>query len=394
MQTGFREKRGPIVAVVSPGLLPIPPVVGGSVETVMQKMAEVTGQTFDVSIYGPQHRTLLPEEKINNISYYRFPSADYPRYFELVRKHVKTQRYNIIQVENRPLFVPKTKAANPQSKMICSLHSLIHIEPRLISPSRAQSIFLQCDKVLVYSKFMQGQLAQMHPQAAHKLHFIHLATEPERFQPRWKPAAQAQIKRIKKALEIPQDSKVVLYAGRIIPKKGVHILIKAMEEVLQEQPDCYLVVVGSSWFGNKGITPYTRELHQQSQKIASRIRFTNYVQPKELPHYFGMADIFVCPSQWDEPFGLVNVEAMASGVPVIASARGGIPEIITDEVDGFLVKSEGSARDFAGLILKLLNDPALAVNMGINGRQKVERYFNWDRAGHQLVELYQELLND
>lgn len=392
MQESSEQRRESRVAIVSPGLLPVPPVIGGSVETVMQKMAEVTAKRFDISIYSPQNRKLPQEEKSNNISYYRFSSVDYPEYFKLVRRHVNTQKYRIIQVENRPLFIPKTKAVNLQSKFICSLHSLIHIEPRLISPEMTQSILFQCDKVLVYSKFMQDRLAKMYPQAAGKFHFIHLATEHNRFKPRWEPKSIAKTKQIKRALEIPEYGKVLIFAGRVIPKKGVHILIQAMKELLQRKPDCYLVIIGSSWFGNKKTTPYTRELHQQSQSIAPRIRFTNYISPKELPHFFAMADVFICPSQWDEPFGLVNVEAMASGVPVVASARGGIPEIITDGADGFLVKNEDSAQSFIGPILRLLNDPVLARNMGINGREKVERYFNWNRAGSEMVKLYEELL--
>ncbi|MHB9093771.1 MAG: glycosyltransferase family 4 protein [Eubacteriales bacterium] len=380
------------VAVVSPGLLPIPPVIGGSVETVIQKMVEEIKSKFTVSIYGPTHPILPTREQIGNLSYYRFPTTDYSGYFKMVRAHINNRNYGVIQVENRPLFIPKTKAANPGSKFICSLHSLIHIDPKLIGPSLTLTIFRQCDRVLVYSKFMRDRLIKQFPSAADRFHFIHLATEPGRFKPRWEVSVKKKTDLFKKRLGIPENDKVILFAGRVIPKKGVHILLEAMEHLLMEYPQCCLVIVGSGWFGSTRPSPYIRELHQRAVKIAKNIRFTNYVRSADLPIYFAMADAFVCPSQWDEPFGLVNVEAMASGVPVVASARGGIPEIVTDGVNGFLVQDEGSPEAFVRALLKLLKNPGLAKSFGISGRKTVEEYFNWQRAGQELSNMYETLL--
>ena len=381
------------VAVVSPGLLPIPPIIGGSVETVIQKMAEVTGTQFNIDIYGPAHASLPVQQVINNINYYRFPVNDYPKYFQMVRTCLNSKRYHIMQVENRPLFIPKTKAASPNSRFVCSLHSLIHIDEKLIRPGMTLKIFRQCDKVLVYSKFMSRKLAGMFPQVSDKFHYIHLATEPERFRPCWDPSVKRHVKVLKQKHGIPENRKIVLFAGRVIEKKGVHILLTAMEQVLREYPDCCLVILGSGWYGSKRISPYITRLRQQARKIADKIYFTNYIQPGEVPGYFAMADIFVCPSQWDEPFGLVNVEAMASGIPVVASARGGIPEIVTNGVNGFLVNNENNPQSFVGPILTILKNPELARSLGQNGRKTVEKYFNWPRAGRELINFYEGLLS-
>lgn len=381
------------VAVVSPGLLPIPPVLGGSVETVMQKMAEVAGTQFDIDIFGPTHSSLPVRQRIGNLNYYRFPANEYPKYFHMVRTCLNSKRYDIIQVENRPLFIPKAKRANPNSRFVCSLHSLIHTNEKLVRPEMTLKIFRQCDKILVYSKFMSRKIAGMFPQIADKLHYIHLATEPERFKPCWDPLMREKARNLKKKMGIPADRKIVLFAGRVIPKKGVHILLRAMEQVLRRYPECCFVILGSGWYGSKRTSPYITELRQQAGKIAGKTYFTNYVLPHEVPGYFAMADVFVCPSQWDEPFGLVNVEAMASGIPVVASSRGGIPEIVTNGVNGFLVNNENKPQSFVRHILTILKNPELARSLGQNGRKTVEKYFNWPRAGRELINLYEELLS-
>lgn len=381
------------VSIVSPGLLPVPPILGGSVETVIHKMAQVTSKSFNIDIYGPSHRLLPILDNSQNPAHYRFPAKISKEYFQSVRSEISKKPYSIIQVENRPLFIPKTKPLVPGSKFICSLHSLIHIEEKLIRHHFTQKIFNQCDKVLIYSQFIRDRLIEMFPIVADKFHFIHLGTEPSRFVPRWRPEVQGKLVSLKRKYNIPENHKIIMFAGRVIPKKGVHVLLKAMKQVMSEYPNCCLVIVGSSWFGNWQISPYIEELYKLADPLKHKIRFTNYVSPQVLPYYFALADVFVCPSQWDEPFGLVNVEAMASGVPVVASKRGGIPEIITDGDNGFLISNESNPSSFAKAILRLLNEPDMARTFGVNGRLAVEKYFNWQRAGKQLVNLYEDLLN-
>ena len=380
------------VALVSPGLLPVPPVLGGSVETVMQRMAEVTKRKYHIDIYGPDHPSLPAVEKGDRIDYYRYPTGDYRQYFNLVRAHVHRKNYPLIQVENRPLFILRTKLSNPKTRFICSLHSLDHIAEKLIKPAKTLEIFRKSDRVLVYSKFMQERLRLMFPEVADRVCFIHLGTELEKFRPRWDPAIKEELAALRSRLNIPEDYRVVFFAGRVIPKKGAHVLIAALEQVIRAYPHCCLVVAGSGWFGSKRGSPYINRLHRQAEQLAGHIRFTNYVHPAEMPLYFALADVFVCPSQWDEPFGLVNTEAMAAGTPVVASARGGIPEIVEDGVNGFLVADETDPQAFVKPLLQLLNNPDLAKAFGARGRQKVEEYFNWERAGRELTQLYDHLL--
>lgn len=378
------------VAVVSPGLLPIPPVIGGSVETVIQKMAETVSSRFKTDIYGPAHPGLSEEETCGNLRYYRFPAG--PCYFRNIRFHIRAKQYPVIQVENRPLFISRTIAGTPRSKYVCSLHTLAPIDDKLISPDKISDLLYRCASVLVYSRFMRDKLAGLFPHISDKLVYIHLGADPDMFRPRQDPLIRSGVTALKKKLQIPANHKVIVFTGRVIPQKGVHILVQAMPEVLKEFPDCCLVVVGSGWFGDKKPYPYIKSLHQQALGIARNIRFTNFVEPETLPYYFALADVFVCPSQWDEPFGLVNAEAMAAGVPVVASYRGGIPEIVDHGANGFLVRNDIDPFSFVKPVVKLLRNPELAGRLGANGRAAVEKYFNWERAGNELLKLYEELL--
>ncbi len=378
------------VAIISPGLLPVPPVLGGSVETVIQQMADNTSAEIDIDIFSRTHRSQPLQENLGRLRYHRFPSG--PEYFRQIRARVIAAKYPVIQVENRPLFIPKTKAGSPKSKFICSLHSLIHIDPQLIRPGGVLKIFQQCEKILVYSAFMKNRLKEMFPITADRVSSVHLGTDPSQFRPRWEAGISKKVQKLKNTLKIPEDYKVVLIAGRLIPQKGPDVLIRSMEHILKEYPRCCLVVVGGSWYANRKASPYIKELRRIAGAISGNIRFTNYVSQAELPLCFAMADVFVCPSQWDEPFGLVNVEAMASGVPVVASGRGGIPEIVKDGETGYLVPNEKEPASYIEPVVNLLKNDRLAQNFGINGRQAVESYFNWQRAGSELSRLYKAIL--
>lgn len=380
------------IAVISPGLLPIPPILGGSVETVIQEMANETKKKFKIDIYGPVHSSQPQYDNRNGISYYRLSSKPYTDYFKRVREEIGSKNYSIIQVENRPLFVSRTKENHPNSKFILSLHSLDHINAKLISPTRVESVFSQCSKILVYSKFMADTLSAKFPIYADKFTFIHLGVKADLFRPRWEPEVKHKSLQLKKQLGIPADDKVLLFAGRLIPKKGAHQIIAAMKQILAQYPQTTLVIVGGSWYNNHQPTEYVTKLKQQALKYGSKVRFTNYVSSNEMPLLFAMSDIFLCPSLWDEPFGLVNVEAMASGLPVVASARGGIPEIVMDGMTGYLVKKETDPRSFLIPILSLLHNPCTAGAFGRNGRKLAEEYFNWPRAGEELIKLYEGLI--
>lgn len=105
--------------------------------------------------------------------------------------------------------------------------------------------------------------------------------------------------------------------------KGVHHILKAMPRITDKVPDALLVVVGAAFYGSNRTTPYVRKLHRLGKTMGETVRFVPYVPHDRIQDWFGIADVVLVPSDNREAFGLVNVEAMSCGVPVIATRAGG-----------------------------------------------------------------------
>jgi len=179
---------------------------------------------------------------------------------------------------------------------------------------------------------------------------------------------------------------VVLYVGRLVPIKGVHILIEAMRILHEGKIQVICKLIGSSHAGGRRnkTTTYIKSLRQH---CPPNVRFEGFRAGTDIGHEYRSADILCCPSIWQEPFGNVNIEAMASGVPVVATRVGGIPEIAAE--GGVLMVEPDSAVDLAGALRKLIVDKELRAKIGAEGLASFRRRFTWGaivRQHRQLVE--------
>lgn len=173
------------------------------------------------------------------------------------------------------------------------------------------------------------------------------------------------------------DGQTVLFAGRLLAHKGAAYLIRAFESV---SPPARLVISGSG--------PELPRLRLLAGRLGleSRVEFKGDLpRAKDL---YPTASVVVMPSIWAEPFGLVGPEAMAHGIPVVASRVGGIPEWLVDGKTGFLVEPK-DVGDLAARINTLLANPALADRLGRNGHEEATRRFTMKR----YVDSFTELLN-
>ncbi len=172
------------------------------------------------------------------------------------------------------------------------------------------------------------------------------------------------------AADAPAATPVVLYAGTLIPRKGVHHLLHAFGSIAVEFPDAVLVLAGAP-----GDATYTRRLVTGAERgLPGRIRVLGQVEPAVLAAWMRRARVLVLPSL-SEGLGRVVIEAMATGTPVIGSRVGGIPDLVTDGVTGFLVPP-GDETALAGRLRHLLADADLARAMGERARAFVEPRFS------------------
>ena len=180
---------------------------------------------------------------------------------------------------------------------------------------------------------------------------------------------------------IPADRLVVTQVSWLIPEKGVDDLLAAARGVVAAEPRAHFVLVGDG--------AHRSELEQRARElgIEDHVTFTGVVQDPLADGLFAASDVVCQMSRWEEVFGYVNAEAMASGKPLVGTRVGGIPEIIEHGKTGYLV----DRRDTAAMthrILELVRDPDLRRRMGAAGRERVVEKFNHKKNVAQLVKLY------
>jgi glycosyltransferase involved in cell wall biosynthesis len=182
---------------------------------------------------------------------------------------------------------------------------------------------------------------------------------------------------------MPADLAVGIF-GRVTHWKGQKEFLRAMMRVLPQFPGLRVYIVGDASDSDPRYFEECREI-AQSSRFASQIEFTGVVT--DVATYYRKCTVVVHASIEPEPFGMVVIEAMAEARPVVASALGAPPEIIQDGIEGYLVDPK-DADAVASRILRLLSDPALAMNMGLQGHKKVIAYYDPSVAARRFEQLY------
>ena len=186
-------------------------------------------------------------------------------------------------------------------------------------------------------------------------------------------------------LGLPIDENIILFVGSLTPYKGPDVLVKAMPIVVKEVPNTKLVFVGSGRMRD--------ELEELSKKLGveKHVKFAGFIEESLKPLYYKAADVFCLPSTMStESFGIVNLEAMACGVPIVASKIGGVPDVVKDGENGLLVPPRDSEA-LADAIIYLLANGNIREKMGKNGRRKVKDY-SWDKIADEVEKLYELML--
>ncbi len=191
--------------------------------------------------------------------------------------------------------------------------------------------------------------------------------------------------------KVARETDVILFVGRLIDWKGVNILVSSMKKVRDTVRNARLVIVGDGP-ERKSLADRVKELG-----LEDSVTFTGQVSDEELKDYYSRASVFVLPSitvnNQTEGLGVVLLEAMASGIPVIGSNTGGIPDIIEDKVNGLLVPP-GDPDALAEAIIRIFEDRDLADRFREAGLETVKGRFSWDKISDQFIEVYREVLHE
>jgi phosphatidylinositol alpha-mannosyltransferase len=177
--------------------------------------------------------------------------------------------------------------------------------------------------------------------------------------------------------EFMDGKKNILFVGRPDKRKGLPFLLKAYLRIKEKEPNCRLIVVGAGDFSR-----YERIMSHFPDVI-----FRENVPYHELPRYHHSAHVYCCPNTGNESFGIVLAEAMAAGLPVVASDIAAFAAIVTDGVDGLLTPPRDDA-EIARNILRVLNNEALARDLGARAKER-SREYSWDTVAHRVFERYE-----
>jgi len=178
---------------------------------------------------------------------------------------------------------------------------------------------------------------------------------------------------------------LIFFVGRMVREKGVQVLLQAMPIVRAEVPNAKLVVVGGGYRAH--LEEFVRFCHMQDA-----VQFTGFIPDSDLLRLYRVVDVAVYPSLY-EPFGIVALEAMAAGAPVVVSDAGGLKEVVRHEETGILTYA-GNAESLAWGILRVLQDPAAARRRVQNAQKAVQREFNWKRIAQQTQQVYTRVWNE
>jgi glycosyltransferase involved in cell wall biosynthesis len=238
------------------------------------------------------------------------------------------------------------------------------------------------DALIAVSKYTVNELTDLYGINKNKVHVIYNGVDTERFKPR---SNRVEIRR---EFELDPKEKVVLFVGRLYHRKGLETLLRSIPPVLREFINVKFVISGT------GFKQKEENLRMLSKElgIEDNVTFLGYVPDEKLPLLYSASDIFVLPAIY-ENFPFAILEAQATGLPVISTNVGGIPEFLVDNENGFVIEPRDPTK-LTQKVLTLLQDPKLAKEMGENGRKLIEENFDWRLITSQVIDLYHKLLDN
>lgn len=334
--------------------------------------------------------------RISSFRYPRQPAFASPQYLStyarLVAQSLRLRGCEVIHIFNHSQFIPVMRRLNPRSKIILHMECdwLVQLDRHALDRQlRGADLIAGC------SDYVTDAIRVRFPHYANRCVTIYNGVDTSTFCPsdKWRENS---------------DCEQIIFANRISPEKGLHVLLEAFEMVAAQRPKAVLEIVGPdavlpidaviSVSANPVIRDlsrfypgsYRRDLQRRlPDRLRGRVLFLGGLGHPELAKRMQKADVLVQPSVFDEPFGMPIVEGMACGLPIVASAVGGIPELIEDGRTGFLVERNEPAA-LADALVRLLANPAMARSLGLAGRARAKATFSWERIVDSLNVCYFE----
>ena len=232
--------------------------------------------------------------------------------------------------------------------------------------------------VVAAGEYPAGEARRLLPGACVDIVEVPPGVDVDRFQ----PVDSDERARVRRRLAVAPDAPLVFCASRLVPRKGIDVLIQSATHLLPHHPDLALVVAGGGRDASR--------LRILARRYAVPVRFIGRVADADLPGLYAAADVFAmpCRNRWggleQEGFGIVFMEAAACGVPQVAGASGGADEAVEDGVTGLVVRRPGDPAEVASALASLLDDPERRAWMGQAARRRAAEEFSWATLARRL----------
>ena len=294
-----------------------------------------------------------------------------------IARVARATRFDLLRVHSLRYIGPAALWARRRFRLdvpIVAHHH--HLDPSPLNDQLERRIVDAVDRLVVGSEFARRQLA-----AELGARTDHVAVVPYGVDARFAPRPPRADLRARYELG---TGPVALFLGGLKPRKNLPTLLETWAAVTARHPDARLLIAGGG--------PLLGSLRAlaESRRLGGSVRFTGYVPEAEKADHFNLADVFVFPSAM-EGFGLAVAEAMASGLPVVASDRGAIPELLADGEGGFLC--DPARPELLGdRLQRLLADAPLRAKLGAANAERIERHFRWERCVAATRRVYEDAI--
>lgn len=370
------------IAMITSGFLPVPATKGGAVENLIVNLLNENEKNKKIKfeIFSIYDQDALNQSKKYENSNFKFiqvnafikiidktvffcaknifkkqNSQSYRYIFQRLyflnkcSKLLKKYNYDIVILENHPTQYLALKWRKNYLKYSGKYYYHCHNE--FPGTYGCEKIIKNTKKIICVSEFIAKSLFESNEISKDKFVVLRNCIDAQRFS---RKISIEEKEKIKKKYGISPNDKILLFTGRITPEKGVKELIESLKYV--KYKNYKLLILGSALNELKTKTEYQEQLENEVKKISKKVIFTGFIKYEEINTFYALADIAVLPSIWNDPAPLTIIESLVSGLPIITTNSGGIPEYATGGSAIILQHDENLAQNLGKNIDRLLND--------------------------------------
>lgn len=375
------------ILLIPPQVLPIPAVKGGAIETLMDILIEENekyhkAELIFFSIYDKTAVDISRNYKYTKIIYIRQSSWFIRKLYGLI---VNKIFYNIFNMQIAPKRCQDYKLVRVMNKLkydyivsqsyFTDLFSFVNNKLQkknmyFHSHSNQLPTYIEDDiygKLIGISDYVNEEWNKKTTNKQLEVSVVHNCIREEIFS---KSISLEEKNQIRKNLGFDKNDFIVLFCGRVIEVKGVRELLKALENT--EYKNIKLLLIGSANFALENKSGYEKEVNTIVRTMDERVKAMGYVDNKQLYKYYQSADIQVVPSLWEEAAGLVAIEGMASGLPLIVTNSGGMIEYVDEKCSIIIEKNENIVENIKDAVEEMYCNPELRKQMSENGKKRAK----------------------